>query len=34
MKKRNLMPPPVEKAIREAGIWNLDELELRPSLFA
>jgi hypothetical protein len=35
MKKRNLMPqPPVEKAIRESGIWNLDELGLRPSPFA
>ena len=30
MKKRNLMPqPPVEKAIRAAGVWDLDELGLQ-----
>jgi len=35
MKKRKMMPqPPVERLIRVAGIWNLDEMGLEPSPFA
>lgn len=34
IKKCNMMPqPPVERLIRRAGIWNLDEMGLRESPF-